>query len=78
MGAVGEPLHEGRPPARGAQQRLSDSEVIPDQVELRLPALREEDLVRVRNGHPVPGDVKNLRVRCQARTVPSAKEGSRR
>ena len=39
----------GRPPAR-PQERLFDGEVVAHDVELRLPTLREEDLVRARDG----------------------------
>ena len=58
--AVGEALHEGRPPTRGAQERLGDRQVVAHEVELRLPALREEHLVRARHRDGAPGDVEQL------------------
>ena len=69
LGAVREALHERGPPARRAEKRLRDGEVVPDEVELRLPALREEDLVRARDRDVAPVDVEHVLVRHQDRTV---------
>ena len=71
LGAVREPLHQGRPPARGAQQRLGDGEVVPHQVELRLAPLREEDLVRARDRDLAPRDVEHALLRHAANSIRS-------
>src|SRR5262249_43562143 len=85
LGAVREALHQRRPPARSAHERLGDGEVVAHEVELRLAALGEEDLVRARDRDALPGDVDDLLVghravpvRWRRNTVPPAKRCSSR
>ena len=59
LGPVRKALHERRPPARAAQERLLDREVVVDEVELRLPR-SEEDLVRARDRDAAPGDLQGV------------------
>ena len=59
VGAVREALHQGRSAAHRAHQRLGDAQVVVDEVELGLAALREEDLVGAGDAHLVPVDLED-------------------
>jgi hypothetical protein len=53
--------HQHSGPAAGAPQRaFGDSHVVPGEIELRMPRLREQHLVRVRDGDLAPGDVEDF------------------
>ena len=71
--ALREALHEHRPAAHRAHQRLGDRRVVADEVELRLAALGEQDLVRARDPHLAPGELEDLGVLAgHAPTAPPA------
>ena len=58
--AVRKALHQSRPPACGAHQRLGDGQVVAHEVELRLATFREQDLVRARDDDASPRDVEHV------------------
>ena len=60
--AFGEALHQRRPAAHRAHQRLGEAEVVVDEVELGLAVLGEEHLVGVRDVELVPVDLEDLLV----------------
>src|SRR5581483_11509916 len=60
LGSVRETLHQRRPAARRAHQRLGDRQVVPDEVELRLLPLGEEDFVGARDRELSPGDLEHV------------------
>ena len=60
VGTVREPLHEGRPSAHRPHQRLGETEVVVDEIELRLAVLGKEDLVGVRDRDLTAIDLENL------------------
>src|SRR5207244_4000315 len=68
-GSVDEALQGGGPLAQVDQRRVRGLEVVVGEVELRVARLREEDLVRVRQPHLVPG-------RLDRRVPPLAGNGS--
>ena len=47
--ALRKPLHQHRPPAHRAQDRIFDAQVVLDEIELRLPALGEQQLAGTRD-----------------------------
>ena len=63
LGAVDVALEHDRPAAGAAQRALGDRQVVADEVELGVPALREEDLVRVRDRDLAPVDPEDLLLR---------------
>ncbi len=62
LAPFGEALHQRRPAAHRAHQRLGEAEVVVDEVELRLAVLGEEHLVGVRDEELVPVDLEGLLV----------------
>src|SRR5581483_12029179 len=60
LGAVREALHQRRPAAGGAHERLRDGQVVPDELELRLAALGEEHLVGARDRELPAGDLEHV------------------
>ena len=69
--AVREALHEGGPPAHSAHERLRDGEVVAQQVELRLRALREENLAWARNSDASPRDLEHVVLRHRRNRIRS-------
>ena len=52
VGAVDEALEDHGPAIDASQRAIGHGQVVVDEVELGVARLREEDLVRVRDGHP--------------------------
>ena len=60
LGTVHEPLEHVGPPGRAAQRAVGHGQVIPDQVELGVPGMREIHLARVRYLDGLAPDVQAL------------------
>src|SRR6185436_4168429 len=60
LGAVHVALQRHRAAGDAAERALGDREVVGDEIELGVSGLGEVDLVRVRDGHLVPGDLEDL------------------
>ena len=67
--AVHVPLQRHRPATRPTQRAPGDRQVIADQIELRVSALREEDLLRIRDGDLASLDLEELLASRHRRSI---------
>ena len=75
--AIDEPLERHRPPARPTQRTVRDGQVVADEVDLRVPGLREVDLARVGDRDLAIPDAEDLGFLGHADTIPSTRPTQR-
>src|SRR2546430_383707 len=67
--AVDVPLHRHRPAGHTAHRPVTDGDVVVDEIELRVPRARKEDLVWIRDRDLVSCEFENHFLRCHLFTI---------
>src|SRR5581483_7347813 len=73
LGAVRMPLQLCRPLVQRTDDPVADGDVVLDEVELRLAARAEEDLLRVRHAHGALADLQLDGFRGHGRSIPASR-----